>query len=143
VTERLPSDHDAVESHRCHLESVGRTSRCRVPLPDGLGLADGDVIRVSLEGEAAHAHLEQTLAGDLAISAAFDNPRLARAEGEGADRLADWLTDSGLGAGDPLLVDVVTEGYALGLRRPGERVIYTAVDPPSDSLADIAQDLDG
>jgi hypothetical protein len=50
---------------------------------------------------------------------------------------------AGVSAGDPLLVDVATPGFAYGLCRPGERVVYRAADPPRSSLADIARDLDG
>jgi len=37
----------------------------------------------------------------------------------------------------------VTPGFQYGLRRPGERVVYTALDPPASSLSDIARDVDG
>lgn len=143
MTERLPSDHDAVTSHRTHLETVGRTSRPRLPLPTALDVGAGDVIRLSLAGDDAHAQVTETLGGDPAVTGAYPNARIARAPAEDEDRFADWLDDRGLEAGDPLLVDVVTEGYAYGLRPPGERVVYTAREPPSDSLADIARDLDG
>lgn len=144
MPERVPSDHDAVESHRVHVETVGATSRPRVPLPGTLDVAEGDVIRLSLEGKVRHAQVTATLGGDLALAGAYDNARLARTGGEGsADRLRAWLDGDGLGGGDPLLLDVVTPAYAFGLRRPGERVVYAAVEPPSDSLADIARDLEG
>lgn len=140
MTERLPSDHEAVDSHRVHVERVGRTSRVRVPLPSALELAEGEVLRVSLEGEPAHASVESTLSGDLAIEGASDNARLARAR-EGEDRLRAWAERVDLGPGDPVLVDVLTAGFAYGLRRPGERVIYGAPDAPADSLSRIAEDL--
>ena len=140
MTDRLPSDHDAVSSHRVHLESVGRTGRPRVPVPAALDLAAGDVVRVSLEGEPGHVEVTEALDGTIVIDAVADNPRLARA-GEGADRLREWTDAVGLGTGDPVLVDVLTAGYAYGLRRPGERVVYAAPDAPADSLASIAEDL--
>lgn len=143
MTERLPSDHDAVDSHRVHVETVGATGRRRVPLPAAVDATAGDVIYLSLEGDAVHAPIEETLAGDLAVADAFDNARLAGATDEGTDRLRAWLEEVGLGAGDPLLLDVLTPGYAYGLRRPGRRVVYAAVEAPPDSLADIARDLDG
>ncbi len=142
MTERLPSDHDAVESHRTHLESVGRTSRRRVPLPSALDVTADDVLRLSLAGEDTHAAVTETLDGGLAITGAFANARLARSADEGDDQLDAWLDEQGLGPGDPVFVDVVTPGYAFGLRRPGDRVVYTAREPPADSLADIARDLE-
>jgi len=143
VTERVPSDHDAVPTHRTHVATVGPTRRPRVPLPDAVGADPGDVVRVSLEGDSCHARVEESLEGDRDLRGAFANARLARTEGEGENRLRAWLGAAGVSAGDPLLVDVVTPGFAYGLRRPGERVVYAAADPPRSSLADIARDLDG
>ncbi len=143
MTDRVPSDHDAVQSHRTTVAQVGRTGRPRIPLPDGVDAAVGDVLQVSLEGETYHAQVGEALDGDRDLRGAFPNARLARAEGEGENALRAWLEEAGVAVGDPLLVDVVTPGYKYGLRRPGERVIYTATDPPASSLADIARDLDG
>lgn len=142
MSERVPSDHDSLSSRRTHLESVGRTSRLRVVLPDDLDepVTPDDEIELSLEGNSFRARIDDTLDGDPCIERAADNARLART-GEGENRLAEWLADVGLGAGDPVLVDEVTPGYKLGLRRPGERVVYVATEPPSDSLADIARDI--
>jgi hypothetical protein len=143
VTDRIPSDHDAVTSHRTHLETVGRTDRPRVPLPDGVDATVGDVVRLSLEGEAYHAQVHDSLYDEPDVRGAFANPRLARTEGEGEDHLRAWADTVGLGGDDPLVFDVVTPGFKYGLRRPGERVVYAATDSPSSSLADIARDLDG
>jgi hypothetical protein len=138
VTERVPSDHAAVDSHRVRLETVGRTGRPRVPLPDALDHTAGDVLRLSLEGIEAHAQVTADLRGEPGIESAHPDAQLART-GEGENRLAAWVDRHGLGAGDPLLVDVVTPGYQYGLRRPGERVVYDAVEAPDDGLADIAE----
>ena len=141
MSDRVPSDHDAVDSHRVRYDTVGHTSRPEVVLPEGVDLAVDDVVRLSLEGDAVHAAVAETLAGDLALRGAFDNARLARTDGEGEDRLHAWAADLGLETGDQLLLDVVTAGYAYGLRRPGQRVVYEAPDPPDSGLADIARDL--
>ena len=143
MTERVPSDHDAVTTHRAHVECVGRTSRPRVPLPEALAVAASDVVRVSLAGDKYHAQVRESLDGDVDLRGAFANPRLARTDGEGENHLRGWLDDVGIGAGGPLLVDAVTPGFMYGLRPPGQRVVYTARDPPSSSLSDIARDLDG
>lgn len=143
MTDSLPSDHPTVRSHRVHLESVGRTGRLRVALPPALDVGAEDVVCLFLDGDATHAAVAETLGGSLAVSGAFDNARLARTEGEGTDRLREWVEASGLAAGDPIALDVVTGGYAYGLRSPGDRIVYRPPDPPADSLRDIAADLDG
>jgi hypothetical protein len=112
-------------------------------VPDAVGVAVGDVVRVSLEGETYHTQIAEGLDGDADIRGAFANARLARAPNEGDDHFQPWVDAVGLSAGDPILVDVVTPGYKLGLRRPGERVVYEATDAPSSSLSDIARNLDG
>jgi hypothetical protein len=143
VTDRVPSDHDSVQSHRTTVAQVGRTGRPRIPLPEGVEAAVGDVLEVSLEGETYHAQVREALDGECDLRGAFPNARLARAEREGENALRAWLDEAGVAVGDPLLIDVVTPGYNYGLRRPGERVIYAATDPPASSLADIARDIDG
>ncbi|MFC7057968.1 DUF7112 family protein [Halovenus salina] len=40
------------------------------------------------------------------------------------------------------MFDVLRTGYAYGLRRPGERVVYSPPEQPDSSLTDIARDLD-
>lgn len=141
MTDRLPSDHEAVDSHRVHLERVGRTNRLRVPLPDDLGHEHGDLIRLSLEGTIAHARVEETIDGRPALDRAAENRRLARI-GEGQNRLRQWTDETALSVGDPIVVDVVTADHAYGVRRPGERLIYEAPDPPADSLSRIAEDIE-
>ena len=138
MTERVPSDHATVDSHRVHLETVGRTGRPRVPLPDALDHSAEDVLRLSLEGVEAHAQVTADLRGEPGIEGAYPDARLART-GDGENRLVAWVDRSDLGAGDPLLLDVVTPGYQYGLRRPGERVVYDAAEAPDDGLSDIAE----
>lgn len=143
MTERVPSDHPGVESRRVHLEAVGRTGRVRLPLSTADDLAAGDVVRLFLEGEAAHAAVVEPLDGDLAVASAFANARLARTGEGGTDRFRSWIDEHGLAAGDPLALDVLRRGSAYGVRRPGERVVYRVPDRPPQSLRDIARDLDG
>jgi len=142
VSDRVPSDHGTVDSHRVRLATVGRTGRPRIPIPDGLDCAVGDVIRLSLEGDRGHAEVTSDLSGEPEIRGVYANARLARSDGEGENALAAWVEEYGLLADDPFLIDVLTPGYAYGLRRPGERVVYRAVDPPDAGLADIARGLD-
>jgi len=142
MSERVPSDHDAVDTHRVPIEAVGRTGRPRVVLPDDLGLSDGDVVSLSLDGDGYEARVETSLDGDLTVTHAADNRRLAR-ERDGENRLAEWVADATVSVGGSAHFDVVTDGHQYGLRTPGKRVVYTATEAPSSSLSDIASELDG
>lgn len=141
MTERVSSDHDTVESHRVHLSTVGRTSRFQLPLPDELSCETGDVVSLSLAGDQAYAEVETTLDGDPAVRGAFADRNLARSR-NGEDEFDGWLQGTDATAGDPLVLDVLTPGYAYGLRFPGDRVVYVAPEKPDSSLQSIAQDLD-
>lgn len=147
MTERIPSDHDTVESHRVRLAAVGRTGRPEVELPADLDddLAADDVVRLFVGGDEYHARVERALDGHFVVRGAYENARLARTEGaDGAvDGLAAWRDDRGLEPGDQLLLDEITPGFAYGLRTPGERVVYPDRQEPAGDLADIASDLDG
>lgn len=142
MADRVPSDHDTVETHRVSLATVGRTDRYRIELPETLDLAPEETVRLSFGGTEAHARLSESLDGTLELRGAFDNARVARDPETGTDRLAAWIDDSGLGAGRSLLLDVLVAGAHYGLRLPGDRVVYTVREPPADSLSDIARGLD-
>ncbi|NLV05371.1 hypothetical protein GOC83_04385 [Haloarcula rubripromontorii] len=141
MPDRVPSDHDAVETHRVPVESVGRTDRPRVTLPDELDFDDGDTVRLALDGDRYHAVVETSLDGEPVISHVADNRRLAR-ERDGTNRLAEWVADSEISLGGSAPLDVVTDGTEYGLRTPGKRVVYTATGGPDSSLSDIARNLD-
>lgn len=142
MTERVPSDHDAVDTRRVPVEAMGRTGRPRVVLPDDVGLSDGDTVTVALDGDRYYAAVGTSLDGDLVVTHVADNRRLAR-EHEGENRLAEWVEGTAISLGGSAHLDVVTEGHQYGLRQPGRRVVYTASDAPDSSLSDIASDLDG
>lgn len=142
MSDAIPSDHDAVESYRVTLSQVGSTNRLQVPLPAALSCDPGDVVSLSLSGDTAYATVTTTLRGDPVVRDAFPTRHLARRDGEGEDELACWLDRAGAGASDTLVLDVLTGGYAYGLREPGTRVVYAPPDPPDQSLADIARNLD-
>jgi hypothetical protein len=142
MSERVASDHDAVETHRVAIEAVGRTGRPRVVLPDELGLTDGDVVTLALDGDDYEARIDTSLDGDLTVTHAADNRRLAR-ERDGENRLAEWVADATVSVGGSAHFDVVTEDHQYGLRTPGKRVVYTATEAPDSSLSDIASDLEG
>jgi len=141
VADRIASDNDAIETHRCRLGRVGRTERPEVGVPAAAALPVEEPIRLSLGGTEAHARPETDLDGDPVIRGAFDNARLARTPGDGVDRLAEWVADNDLSFGSSVLLDVVTPGFKYGLRVPGERVVYDATDAPDRSLSSIAESL--
>jgi hypothetical protein len=141
VTDRIPSDHDTVDSRRVHLETVGRTRRLQLSLPSELECTHGDVIFLSLEGDGNHSQVTTGLDGDRTIQGAFPTRQLAQTN-DAENALQQWMDDSGLAAGDALVIDVLRAGYAYGLRRPGERVVYSPPEPPDSSLADIASDIE-
>jgi hypothetical protein len=142
MNERVPSDHEAVDTHRVPIEAVGRTGRPRVIFPDDVGLNDGDAVVLALDGDDYDARVETTLDGDLAVTHVADNRRLAR-ERDGENRLAEWVEDTNVTVGGSAHLDVVTDGHQYGLRTPGTRVVYTATEAPDSSLSDIASNLDG
>jgi hypothetical protein len=142
VPDRLPSDHDAVQTHRATVSQVGRTGRPQVEIPAAVDVDEGEILRVVLDGEEYHGRVETTLDDDPVIGRVTDNARLAR-EGEGENRLAAWFDGIDVAFGDSVHLDVVTPGHKYGLRSPGARVVYTATDAPDSSLADIARNLDG
>lgn len=138
MPDAIPSDHDAIESHRITLDGVGRTSRLQLPLPQALPIGEGEFIRVLVDGHSAHTRVASTLDSRPAIRGAYANKRMARTQ-EGEDLLGDWLSENGYSAGDTIVLDDVTEGYAVGVRQPGERVVYDPPTAPTDSLSDIAE----
>ena len=142
MADRLPSDHDAVETHRATVSQVGRTGRPQVELPDAVSLAEGAAVRVVIDGDEYHGRVETTLDGTRVFRRVADNARLAR-EAEGENRLAEWFDGLSVAFGGSVHFDVVTPGHKYGLRTPGARVVYTATDGPDESLADIARDLEG
>jgi hypothetical protein len=140
VPERLPSDHPTVETVRATLDRRGRT-HSRLSLPDG-DLFSLDTIRLVLDGDTYHAQIETNRKGSLVINGAYDNARLAR-ERSGEDRLEEWRDTSNIDYGRSVLVDVVEPGFLYGVREPGERAVYDAIESPDEGLAAIARDLDG
>lgn len=144
MTDRLPSDHPSVETHRLTLDRRGRLDRPGLDLTEiDADLPADEVVRLTLDGETYYARLTETFEGTLEIRGAYDNPRLARDGAEGTNRLAEWRSEKDMDFGRSVLFDVVVPGYAYGLRAPGERTVYEVTTPPDESLQSIARSLDG
>lgn len=131
---------DGVETVRASIEQSGALNRPKLVLPEG-AVPDG-VVRVDADETTYHADIDVGLGGDLELRGLYENARLART-GEGENHLAGWVESKGLEAGRSVLVDVVVDGEQYGLRSPGERAVYSVVEQPDDSLASIAEDVDG
>lgn len=142
MPERVPSDHETVETSRVHLAQIGRTRRLQVELPDTIECAVDDLVSLSLEADTCHAQVTASLDGTPTIRGAFPTRQLARSDDVESDKLSPYLDAHGLEAGDPLALDVLRNGYAYGLRRPGERVVYEPPEPPNSTLADIARETE-
>jgi hypothetical protein len=140
VAERVPSDHPSVTTHRAKLERSGGTRRPCLRLPDGVSLAEGDIVRLVLGGDERHAVVTADTRG-LVVRSAHDNRRMAR-ERDGENRLVEWADAVGKGPGDAVEVDEVVPGTLYGVRAPGTRAVYSATEPPRDSLSSIAESLD-
>jgi hypothetical protein len=124
---------------RVTLARRGRTrSRLSLPDTDQFPLTS---VRLVLDGETSHARIETGREGP-AITGAYDNARLAR-ERSGTDRLEAWRRSAEIDYGRSVLVDVVEPGFLYGVREPGGRAVYEAVESPDEGLAAIARDIDG
>jgi hypothetical protein len=144
VPARVPSDHGSIETFRATVESVGRTDRPKVVLPEDAGEAlDADeVVRLVVDDRTYHTRVDVDLDGGRELRGAFRSPTLARDPDAGEDHLAAWLAETGIETGNSVLVDVVTEGFQYGLREPGARAVYEVAEKPDDGLASIARDID-
>lgn len=155
MSDRVASDGEAVTTYRARLARSGGTRRPCLRLPDEAAVDAGDVIRLVLDGTEYHARVEakerrssesRTRSGDAGgrlIRGAFDNRRLARTDGEGENRLVEWIDGTDRETGRSVDFDEVTPGYLYGVRVPGRRAVYSITRQPDSSLSSIAEGLDG
>jgi hypothetical protein len=141
VSDRVPSDHPSVTTVRATLARHGGTRRPCLRLPDDVALSAGEVVYLVLDGERYHAPVVADGEGRL-VTGAYDNRRLAR-ERSGENRLLAWASANDCGPGDAVELDEVEPGTQYGLRVPGRRAVYEPTSGPDDSLASIADRLDG
>ncbi|WP_257299918.1 hypothetical protein [Haloarchaeobius sp. FL176] len=143
MADRVSSD--AVPTVRATLAKHGATGRLKLELPadETDRFPAEEVVRLVLDGDRYFARIESALTGDeLLIAGAFETPSAARNPGEGENHLTTWCEANGRGAGGSVLVDVVEDGFQYGLRAPGGRAVYDALEQPDGSLASIASDLE-
>lgn len=139
---RVPSDHDSVDTVRARLVRAGRTDRPRVAVPaEDAHRFPEEVVRLVVDGTERFTRPTESLSGDgLELRGAFETPDGARERSDGVDHLPDWQDAHGVEFEGAVLVDVVDEGYRYGLRAPGERQLYDA-GGGDDGLQDLARDL--
>lgn len=137
--DRVPSDHETVETVRVRLVAHG--PKTAVAVPTSVSVPTDDLVRVAIDGTTYHGQFEDFADGPR-LTGLFDTPTVARAPGDGTNRLQEWLSDLDQSRGQSLQLDIIESGFKYGLREPGERAIYDAPTPPDDGLASIARDLD-
>lgn len=147
MTDRLTSE--AAESHRATLVRTG--GGLGVAVPADVKLAAGDEVRLTIAGSDRFTRVGERSDGPI-LRSAFDTRgdlRTLTGEATAADpadltnRLREWLRGLDREAGDSVLLDAVDPGHHYGLRAPGERAVYALHGRPDDTLADIADSLDG
>ena len=141
MADRVAADNPSVETVRATLARAGRTDRPKVELPDEFFVPDGPV-RLALDGRTYHAIFELSIRDDPELRGVYDNARLAR-EGDGENRLVEWVEQNGLEFGRSVFIDVVERGALYGIRAPGEDAVYEVPERPDDGLANIAEDIEG
>ncbi len=137
----IPADHSSVDTVRAHLRRYGPGLRLLAPAVKQEWFAIDEVVRVFLDGSVRYARAQESADGAPFLPGVYDTPDLARDPSGGTDRLRAWADDRGVGADDPVLVDVLATGERYGLREPGESVTYPDRRERDDTLADIARDL--
>ena len=144
MADRIPSDHPSIETVRASIARHGGTDRPRIEIPAEHtdAFPSDEVLRFSIDGDERFARIERPFGGDgVHVTGAYDAPQLAR-DREGENRLTEWVRSGDVRIGGSALIDVIEPGFAYGLRAPGERAVYDAVEAPSDSLASIARKVE-
>lgn len=143
MADRVSSDHPSVQTVRSTCTETATGVRLEIPAEDRDAFAADEVVRVVLDGTERFARVERALTGEeLSVPGIYDTPDLARDPSGGTDQLREWVDDHDVRTGGSVLIDVVEPEFLYGLRSPGETAFYDAREPPSDSLSDIAKDLD-
>ncbi|WP_458187733.1 DUF7112 family protein [Haladaptatus sp. NG-WS-4] len=143
MTQRVSSD--TTDTVRATLVQAGATNRPRIEISadDADAFPTDELVRLVVDDTEFRTLVERPLTGDgRIIRGMYDTPRLARNPGDAENRLSEWFERSNREFGQSVLIDVVEEGFQYGLREPGERAVYVATEQPSDSLADIAKQVE-
>lgn len=143
MTDRIPSDHATVTTHRAQVARSGGTRRPCLRLPDDAGLSSGDYVRLVFGGDdECHTRVQEDATG-LLVRGAYDLKAEARDPAGAENRLVEWLQSKGRDPDSVVEFDEVLTGDLYGIRVPGQRAVYRVESSPSGSLQDIANNLDG
>ncbi|MFW6003338.1 MAG: DUF7112 family protein [Halanaeroarchaeum sp.] len=142
MPDRVTHDHPTVETIDGTLERYGPTHRSEIRLPPSESIPTGEVLRVVLDGVEYRAAVAAQSDGAPVIRGAYETPRQARNPESATDHLAPWVEERDLDFGRTVHVDVVDPGHKVGVRAPGESATYVTAEPPKDSLAAIAKDIE-
>ena len=144
MADRIASDHPSVQTVRSTCVETTTGVRLEIPADDRDAVPTDEVVRLVLDGDELFGRVERALTGDeLSIPGVYETPDQARDPSGATDRLAEWVDEHDVPAGGSVLIDVIEPDFLYGLRQPGETAFYDAREPPSDSLSDIANDLEG
>lgn len=143
MADRLASDHPSIETVRATLAETPTGVRIDLPASEADRLPVGEVVRVVCDGSERFARPDRALGGDdVRISGLYDAPEYAREPGTAEDRLAEWVEEGDARPGGSVLLDIVEPDFLYGVRAPGETAYYEAREPPSESLASIAEEIE-
>ncbi|AEH38148.1 DUF7112 family protein [Halopiger xanaduensis] len=143
MADRVSSDHPSVQTVRATCTETATGAYVAIPDDDSDAFPTDEVVRIVLDGDELFAKLDRPLAEDgVSIPGVYETPDGARDPSSGTDRLPAWLDDHGISAGGSVLVDIVEPDFLYGLREPGATAYYDAHEPPSDSLSEIAKNLE-
>lgn len=140
MTERVTHDHPSVQTIAATIDRYGRTTRPEIQVTEPIDVAEGDVIRLVLDGSEYRTRIEMRR-GRPVFRGAYETPRMAREPGSGENHLPKWVDEHDLEAGRTVHLDVVEPGFKYGLRAPGEQATYRTGRPDA-GLASIAKDLE-
>ncbi|MWV40504.1 hypothetical protein [Natrialba sp. INN-245] len=143
MADRISSDHPAVRTVRATCTETTTGVRLDVPVDGRDAFPVDDVVRFVIDRDRLFGRVERALTGEeLSIPGVYETPDVARDPSGGVDRLTAWVDDSSVRVGGSVLIDVIEPEFLYGLREPGETTYYDAVEPPSDSLSEIASNLE-
>lgn len=143
MTDRLASDHSSIRTVRATLSETPTGVSIEIPGDDRNAFPAESVVRVDLDGRERFAAIERALTGsDLFVHGIYATPDGARDPRGEADLLPEWVDEHDVRTGGSILLDVVEPDFYYGLRSPGETNYYDAVEAPSESLANIARELE-
>lgn len=137
---RIRHDDPSITTLDGSIETYGATTRPVITCPADDAVSTDDVLRIVLDGDTYYTHPVTRDQGTVTIAGAYAMPGQARDPGGATNELDAWLDATELTPGRTVHIDIVSPGYMIGVRAPGETAAYKAGEP-DQSLSDIAEDL--